>query len=157
MAITSIFLLDSTMLECRREKRILVVIAVNCTFSHPSMFFQCFLIAQLVKNPPTMQETLVWFLGQEDSRRRDRLPPPVFLGFPYGSAGKESTCHVGDLGSIPGLGRPLEKRKATHSSILAWRIPWTIQSRGCKEWDMTEWLSLHFTVHLQCCVSFHIF
>ena len=105
MAITSIFLLDSTMLECRREKRILVVIAVNCTFSHPSMFFQCFLIAQLVKNPPTMQETLVWFLGQEDSRRRDRLPPPVFLGFPYGSAGKESICNVGDLGSIPGLGR----------------------------------------------------
>ena len=33
------------------------------------------------------------------------LPTPVFLGFPYGSAGKESTCNVGDLGSIPGLGR----------------------------------------------------
>jgi len=29
----------------------------------------------------------------------------VFLGFLYGSAGKESTCNVGDLGSIPGLGR----------------------------------------------------
>ena len=27
------------------------------------------------------------------------------LGFPYGSAGKESTCNAGDLGSIPGLGR----------------------------------------------------
>jgi len=27
------------------------------------------------------------------------------MGFPYGSAGKESTCNVGDLGSIPGLGR----------------------------------------------------
>ena len=37
--------------------------------------------------------------------RRDRLPTPVFLGFPCGSAGKESTCNVGDLGSIPGLGR----------------------------------------------------
>ena len=37
--------------------------------------------------------------------RRDRLPIPVFLGFPFGSAGKESTCSVGDLGSIPGLGR----------------------------------------------------
>ena len=37
--------------------------------------------------------------------RRDRLPTPVFLGFPYGSAGKESACNVGDLGSIPGLGR----------------------------------------------------
>ena len=37
--------------------------------------------------------------------RRDGLSTPVFLGFPGGSAGKESTCNVGDLGSIPGLGR----------------------------------------------------
>ena len=36
-----------------------------------------------------------------------------------------SACNVGDLGSIPGSGRyPLEKEMATHSSILAWRIPW---------------------------------
>ena len=47
-------------------------------------------IAQLVKNPPAMQETLVGFLGWED---------------------------------------PVEKGKATPSSILAWRIPW-IQSMG---------------------------
>ena len=33
------------------------------------------------------------------------LPTPVFLGFPCGSAGKESARNVGDLGSIPGLGR----------------------------------------------------
>ena len=46
-------------------------------------------MAQLVKNPPAMQEILVRFLGQED---------------------------------------PLEKGKATHSSILAWRIPWTVES-----------------------------
>ena len=45
------------------------------------------LTAQLVKNPPAMQEMLVEFLGGED---------------------------------------PLEKGKATHSSILAWRIPWTL-------------------------------
>ena len=45
------------------------------------------LIAQLVKNLPSMQEILVQFLGWEDS---------------------------------------LEKGKATHSSILAWRIPWTV-------------------------------
>ena len=43
--------------------------------------------------------------------RRDRLPTPVFLGFPCGSAYKESTCHVGDLGSIPGLGRSPGERK----------------------------------------------
>ena len=40
-----------------------------------------------------------------DHLRRDRLPTPVFLGFPGGSAGKESSCNVGDLGSIPGLGK----------------------------------------------------
>ena len=35
----------------------------------------------------------------------DRLATPVFLGFPGGSAGKESTCSMGDLSLIPGLGR----------------------------------------------------
>ena len=35
----------------------------------------------------------------------DRLPTPVFLGLPCGSAGKQYTCNVGDLGLIPGLGR----------------------------------------------------
>ena len=47
---------------------------------------------------------------------------------------------------VRSLGRkdPLEKRKVTHSSILAWRIPWTSPS-GSKESDTTERLSLHFT------------
>ena len=39
------------------------------------------------------------------SWRRDRLLTPEFLGFPCGSAGKESTCNVEDLGSITELGR----------------------------------------------------
>ena len=43
--------------------------------------------------------------------RRDRLPSPVFLDFPCGSAGKESACNAGDLGSIPGLGRSPGERK----------------------------------------------
>ena len=43
--------------------------------------------------------------------RRDRLPIPIFLGFPGGSVGKESTCNAGDLGSIPGLGRSPGKGK----------------------------------------------
>ena len=58
-----------------------------------------------------------------------------------GSDGKASACNAGDLGSNPGSGRspgqedPLEKEKATHSSILAWKIPWTevpggLQSMG---------------------------
>ena len=52
------------------------------------------LIAQLVKG---RVGKIPW--------RRDRLPIPVFLGIPCGSAGKESACNVGDLGLIPGLGR----------------------------------------------------
>ena len=60
------------------------------------------LIAQLVRNLPAMQETWVWFLGQED---------------------------------------PLEKEMAIHSSILAWKIPWTqepgrLQSMGSQELNM---------------------
>ena len=35
----------------------------------------------------------------------DRLPSPVFMGSSCGSAGKESACNVGDLESVPGLGR----------------------------------------------------
>ena len=49
------------------------------------------LVAQLVKNPPAMQEILVRFLGGEDL---------------------------------------LEKGQATHSSVLAWRISWTVKSMG---------------------------
>ena len=45
------------------------------------------------------------------------------LGFPGGLGGKESTCSAGDLGLIPGLEGPLEEGMATHTSILAWRIP----------------------------------
>ena len=47
------------------------------------------------------------------------------MGSPCGLAGKESAHNAGDPGSVPGLRSPLEKGKATHSSILAWRIPWT--------------------------------
>ena len=35
-----------------------------------------------------------------------------------------------DPGSIPGLGRSLEKKMATHSSILAWEVPWTEEPGG---------------------------
>ena len=50
----------------------------------------------------------------------------VCFYFPCGSAGKESACNVSDLGSIPGRKIPWRKGKATHPSILAWRIPWTV-------------------------------
>ena len=77
------------------------------------------------------------------------IPSFGFMGFAGGSAGKETACNVGVLGSIPGLERSPGwvrslgwKRTATYSSILAWRIPWTVQSMGYKESDMTGQLSL---------------
>ena len=45
------------------------------------------------------------------------------MGFPSGLDGKESACNAGDLVSSLGQEGPLEKGMATHSSILAWRIP----------------------------------
>ena len=45
--------------------------------------------------------------------------------FPGDSDGEESACNAGDLGLIPGLGRSPGEEMATHSNILAWRIPWT--------------------------------
>ena len=54
---------------------------------------------------------------------------------PGGSDGKVSAYNAGDLGLIPGSGRPPEKEMATHFSTLAWKIPWTeepgrLQSMG---------------------------
>ena len=90
------------------------------------------LIAQLVKNPPTMQGTPDWFLGWEDSLEKRKSYPLQDSGlenpldsivhgvaksqiglsdfhfhfcFPGDSVGKESACHAGDPGSIPGSGR----------------------------------------------------
>ena len=57
------------------------------------------------KDSTCKEEASVQFLGWEDPWRRDRLPSPVFLGFFGGSVGKEFTCNMGDLDSIPGLGR----------------------------------------------------
>jgi len=60
------------------------------------------------------------------------------LGFPGGSEVKASACNAGDL--VRSLGRedPLKKKMATHSSILAWRIPWTERPWDLKELDTTE-------------------
>ena len=79
--------------------------------------------------------------------RRDRLPTPVFLGFPGGSHGKESTCNVGDLDLIPrlerfsggGHGNPLQysclENPHGQRSLAAYS-PWV-----WKQLDMTERLS----------------
>ena len=47
------------------------------------------------------------------------------MGFPGGSESKESACNAGDLVQSLDWEDPLKKGMATHSSILAWRIPWT--------------------------------
>ena len=77
------------------------------------------LVAQLVKNLPAMWETRVQSLGWEDPLEKGKVTTPVFLGFPCGSAGKESSCNMGELALIPGLGRSLGEGKGYHSSILA--------------------------------------
>ena len=61
-------------------------------------------MAQLVKNLPTMEETPVLFLGWEDPLQKGQATHSSILGFPGGSAGKESAYNEGDLDSIPGLG-----------------------------------------------------
>ena len=54
---------------------------------------------------------------------------------------------TGDGGLIPGLGRPLEEEMATHSSILAWRIPWTEEPGGLQSigWQRVghDWAHTH--------------
>ena len=97
----------------------------------------------LVKNPPAMQETPVQILGSGRS--------------PGKQIGCQLQCSwaslVAELVKNPpalretwvwslGWEDPLERRKATHSSILAWRIPWTVHGWKRKESDMTKQLSL---------------
>ena len=74
----------------------------------------------------------------------------------FGSVGKESVCKARNKETqVPSLSweDPLEKKIATCSNILAWKIPWTEESggyspKGHKEFDMTEWLSTYTQIHL---------
>ena len=58
-----------------------------------------------------------------------------------------SAGDTGDAGSIPGLGRSLEEGKATHSSILAWRVPWTEEPAGLQSIGLQrvrhDWAGTH--------------
>ena len=71
--------------------------------------------------------------------RRDRLPTPVFLGFPDGSDGKESACNAGYLGSVPGLGR---STGGGHGNPLQYSCLETPQDRGGWWTVVSEWLSV---------------
>ena len=87
--------------------------------------------------------------------RRDRLPTPVFLGFPGGLTGKESSSIMEDMGSIPGLRRSPgeEKGYSLHYSGRENSIV-LYSPRGHKESDVTEWLThtvnhyVHYIFHL---------
>ena len=80
-----------------------------------------------------------------------RLAYMHYQGFPDGTSGKESTCNAGDtrgVGSITVYGR----FPATHSSILAWKIPWTEESGGLQSmgpqrgrWD---WATKHIYIYI---------
>ena len=79
----------------------------------------------------------------------------MFSEFPGGSDGKESACNSGDLGSIPGLEDPLGKGMATHSSIIAWRIPWTeepgvLQNMGSGRVKYNLFSNPEFATHYSC-------
>ena len=52
------------------------------------------------------------------------------LGVPGGSVVKNQPANTGDTGSIPGSGRSPGKEITTHSSVLAWEIPWTEEPDG---------------------------
>ena len=88
--------------------------------------------------------------------RRDKLPTPVFLGFPCGSAGKEFACDMGDLGLIPGLGRSPGEGKG-----YPLRYSGLENSMDCivhgvaKESDTTERLLLLLLSDLEVCISTH--
>ena len=56
--------------------------------------------------------------------RFKKITFPTQRGFLGGSDGKESTCNVGDPGLTSGSGKSPGEEMATHSSILAWKIPW---------------------------------
>ena len=69
-------------------------------------------------------------------------PTPGFLGFPCGSAGKESACNAGDLGLIPGLGRSPVEGKGYPLQYSGLENSMDCIVHGVAESYTTEWLSL---------------
>ena len=74
--------------------------------------------------------------------------------FPGGSAVKNPPANAGDPGSIPGVERSPGGRNGTHSSFLAWRIPWTedpggLQSVGLQSQTRLNGFHTHTRTHTQ--------
>ena len=74
--------------------------------------------------------------------------PIIFVGLPRWLSGKEFTCQAGDAGLILSREGPLEKERATHSSILAWEIPWTEEPGGLQSMVLLLLLSRFSRVRL---------
>ena len=88
-----------------------------------------------------MQETPVDSWVRKICWRRERLRTPVFVGFPCDSAGKESSCNVGDLGLSPGLGRPPGEGKGYALQYPSLENSVDCIVHGVTESDTTERLS----------------
>ena len=74
-------------------------------------------------------------------------------GFPGGSGDKESTCNAGDTTRFLGWEDPLEKEMATHSSIVAWRLPQREEPGGLQSMGSQKiWTHLkQFSTHARVC------
>ena len=70
----------------------------------------------------------------------------AFQGFPGGLDGENLPAIEETWVRSLDWEDPLEKGKATHSSILAWRIPWTKQSMGSQSWTQLSDFSFHFSL-----------
>ena len=109
----------------------------------------CFPDSSSGKESLAMQETRFNSWVEKICWRRDRLPTPVFLGFPCCSAGKKSTCNAGDPGLTTESGRSPGEGIGyllQYSRSLVGYHP-----RGHKESFTTEQLSLHFPYLLTLC------
>ena len=83
-------------------------------------------MAQLVKNLPAMQEIPVHSLVRKIHWRRNKLPTQYSWASLVALLVKNPPAMQEIWVQSLGWEDPLEKGKATHSSILAWRIPWSV-------------------------------
>ena len=82
------------------------------------------LVAQLVKNSPAMQETIVQFLGWKDQLEKIGFPLQFSWSSLVAQLIKNLPAAWESWGESLSWEDPLEKGMVTHPSILAWKIPW---------------------------------
>ena len=82
-------------------------------------------------------------------------PITVNMGFPGCLVIKNLPANAGDAGLIPGLGRSPGRGHATHSSVLAWRIPWTEEPGGLQPMELQRVRHDLVTKHTHICPLSH--